>query len=90
MGQSCQKLECTQPAKFEVILELRTDPREKGARSTPIVFLCGDHINLGWADLVTEKGWETICEACIKQGKVAPVKQYCNLVIQDITIKPTA
>ena len=81
---TCDHNGCKKTAKFTVHFALRVDEHHPPAMSTPIIRVCGDHMDVQWKDVYTDKGWEQICRAFTAAGKMAPKVRFSYLEIKPI------
>lgn len=77
----CDVKDCINPPKFKVIVALRVHDKHEPARSSPLIHVCGDHVDVRWDELVTEETWKRFCDNFVAIGRLAPVKKYSRLEI---------
>lgn len=80
----CSKKECTNEASNSVSIELRVHPSHEPAKSTPIIYVCDEHANVEWSEVVTDESFQKIGDSMQAIGRMRPVKKFCNLVIMPL------
>jgi hypothetical protein len=80
----CNKKDCQNEATNQVSAELRVHSSHTPAVTTPIVYVCDEHSDVTWSDVVTEDAFKRIGDELQAIGRMRPVKKFCNIVIQPI------
>lgn len=63
-------------------MELRVEEKGAKAVSTPIVFVCDDHVEgITIDDVLDAKGWVEIVRGFTSKGYVAPRKKYSRVIV---------
>jgi len=78
---NCSKSGCTHAATHKVVLELKANARDSAATSTPLVYVCDEHKDVQWGDVVDDKGWHTIRENFKAQGFFPPSKVFSRVLV---------
>jgi len=80
----CNHKGCDKKAEFNVCFALRVNDKHPPAVSTPIIQVCGEHMDVKWEDIYTPEGWEMICNGMVKMGYARPEIEYSYLEIKTI------
>lgn len=81
---NCDRTDCKNKAKYGVILELRVHAHHEPATSSPIVYVCEEHKDVQWDDIITAEGWLMITSEFSRIGKYKPSRAYSNLALAPI------
>lgn len=77
----CNKEGCKNHSQFYIRLSLAVNKKHPPASSGPMLWVCADHIDVKWDDLVSNELWDTICKSFLKMGRMAPLKEFSSLEI---------
>ena len=80
----CDHIGCQNEAKYFAGLKLRVHENHKPAKSSPMVFICEEHKEVKWEDLVNEEGWGKICNNFLARGLAVPLKKYSSIYIEEL------
>lgn len=87
--EKCWRKDCTHDAKYAVVLELRPNEATHGksdpAISTAIIYVCEEHSNVQWDDVVDARGWQRLLDGFRVIGRAAPSKLYSNVALVPIS-----
>lgn len=85
ISEECNQSNCKKLATSSVHLELRVHRDHAPAITTPIVHLCDEHaVECTWQSLGVDNNWQAICESLEAIGKMAPVKEFSNIIIKPL------
>jgi len=73
---------CDKAAEYAIVLELRATAAHTPAVTSPIVYLCEEHVpGIEWRDVVDENGWKTIGDSFELKGYARPIKTLSNIKV---------
>jgi len=81
----CQQTFCPHPATSNIFMQFRVHANHEPAISNCILSLCDAcATQVTWADLMPDEQFEQICLQFESMGRMRPVKQFCNILIEPI------
>lgn len=81
---NCDKTNCPNEATKQVILLLKPLKNIEPATSSPIVFVCDDHSNVQWDDVVGDDSWKQITKQFKQNGMMVPKKEFSSIKVEPI------
>jgi len=85
MGMKCNKSECSSNATKQVIGLFRSAPRDDPAIADFGLFLCEEHSDVVWDEVITPEGWDEIRASFTKQGFAEPKKGFSKVTTKLIS-----
>ena len=80
----CNKIDCPNKATHGVRLSLGVHPDHKPAISSYLFFVCEEHKNLQWDEVVDANGWQLIRQNFAQQGLAKPKREYSSLIVEKL------
>jgi|ERR1044072_1749711 hypothetical protein len=82
--EQCDKSGCTNKATKAVCLSLAVHANHFPATSSPILYVCDQHIShYTFEDIIANGNWERICQLFATIGMQQPKKEFSKIVIND-------
>jgi hypothetical protein len=82
----CHQTFCQHEATSNVFIEFRVHQNHIPAVSSRVCAVCDSCATaITWADIVPDDHFEQICKQFEAIGRMRPVKEYCNILIEPIT-----
>lgn len=85
--KKCSKKDCENDATSSVHISLRATLKGVDAKSTPVVYVCDDHSDVEWDEVVSQEAWNAILFKFAQAGLMAPKKELSSLEIIPIDTK---
>lgn len=79
----CQQTFCPHQATSNVFIEFRIRANMEPVVSGRIFALCDAcATQITWDDVMPDEDFKQVCEQFKQMGRMPPVKEYCNILIQ--------
>jgi hypothetical protein len=82
---NCNLAGCKNQSKFIVRFAFASNATHPPAISSPVLYVCPEHMDVEWKDVCDDNGWNQICSQFTGKGLSTPSKEFSYIEIVPIT-----